>query len=300
MGIAPFVFLEEGVMRIRTEIVVVAAVIALAACRGHEEITGGYGSVGVSGVVTMAVGMSNSSPMGVRVSVSGTGMSAVLGTDGRFSFYGVPEQAELVFMRDDVNARLRLTSSPAPLQIELNSNKASLGRRRAGPRPLMQVEGLITAVSATEITVHDSHNQDVTAKITTDTIIRKGDKTLQASDLKMGDQVHMDVNVSGTDKTAVRITLQNPDDGDDDKDGMTVTANGIVKTVGTSSLTVSTVPKGDIVVNVDDKTIIRKQGDKITLADIKVNDEVNCMGTRVDDKTMLARQIEVRGVSGRH
>ena len=55
----------------------VAAVIALAACRGHEGITGGYGSEGVWGVVTMAVGMSNSSPTGVRVWVS---MSAVLGT----------------------------------------------------------------------------------------------------------------------------------------------------------------------------------------------------------------------------
>jgi hypothetical protein len=47
---------------------------------GHEAITGGYGSQGVTGVVTMAVGMSKSGPMGVRVLVSGTGMSAVLGT----------------------------------------------------------------------------------------------------------------------------------------------------------------------------------------------------------------------------
>ena len=161
-------------MRIRTTVVVVAAVFVLAGCQGHEAITGGYGSQGVTGVVTMAVGMSNSSPQGVRVSVSGTGMSAVLGTDGRFSFFGVPETADLLFTRDDVNARIKVAASLAPLQIELNSNSANIGRHRAVPSgPLMQIEGLITAISDAEITVHDSHNQDVTAKITTDTPKRR-------------------------------------------------------------------------------------------------------------------------------
>ena len=47
--------------------VLVGVVLVLAGCRGHEAITGGYGAEGVSGVVTMAVGMSNSSPAGVRV-----------------------------------------------------------------------------------------------------------------------------------------------------------------------------------------------------------------------------------------
>ncbi len=288
-------------MRTRTSFVVVAAVLALTACRGHEAVTGGYGSQGVSGVVTMAVGMTNSSPQGVRVTVGGTGMSAVLGTDGRFSFFGVPETANLTFSRDDLNARVRVTASPAPLQIELNSNSASVGRKRVVPsHPLMQIEGLITAVSDTEITVHDSHGQDVTATITTDTAIYRGNVRLQPSDLKVGDQVHVKANVSGDDKTAIIIILQNPDDGSDDAASQTMTANGTVKDVGGSQLTVSTVPKGDVTVNVDSNTIIRKQGVQITVGDIKVNDQVNCMGTRVDDHTLLAKQIEVRGVSGRH
>jgi hypothetical protein len=48
-------------------------------------------------------------------------------------------------------------------------------------------------------------------------------------------------------------------------------------------------------VQVDANTIIRKQGAIVHLADIKVGDGVNTMGTRVDDHTLLARQIEVRG-----
>jgi len=65
-------------------------------------------------------------------------------------------------------------------------------------------------------------------------------------------------------------------------------------------LSVSTVAKGDVVVKVDSNTIIRKLGDRMTLSDIHVHDQVNTMGTRIDDHTLHARQIEVRGVSGRH
>ena len=56
----------------------------------------------------------------------------------------------------------------------------------------------------------------------------------------------------------------------------------------------------DVTVKVDASTIIRKQVSIITLADIKAGDEVNTMGTRVDDHTEQARQIEVRGSSGHH
>ncbi len=233
------------------------------------------------------------------MTVGGTGMSALLATDGRFSFFGVPETADLIFTRGDVNARVRVTASPAPLQIELNSNAASVGRRRAAPSaPLLQIEGLITAIGATKITVHDSHNQDVTVKITTDTIIRKGDQALQPADLHIGDRVHVQAKVSGDEKTAVNIMLQNPED--DGSASQTMTANGTVKATGASELTVSTVPRGDVVVKVDSSTIIRKQGDRIALSDIHVGDEVNTMGTRIDDHTLQATQIEVRGVSGRH
>jgi hypothetical protein len=84
-------------MPISRTVVIVAAVLVLAACRDHETITGGYGVRGASGVVTMAVGMSNSSPAGVRVAVGGTGMSAVLGTDVRFS---IKKQGDRIRLSD--------------------------------------------------------------------------------------------------------------------------------------------------------------------------------------------------------
>lgn len=291
-------------MRISRIFVMVAAVLVLTACRGHETITGGYGDLGVSGVVTMAAGMPNSSPSGVRVGVGGTGMSAVLGPDGRFAFFGVPETAELIFTRDDVDARMRVAASFAPLSIELNSNSARNGRSRSvTPGPQLQVEGLIASISDTQIVVHDSHNNDVTLMITTNTAIYKGHQALTPSDLKAGDRVHVKASVSGDTKTALLIILQNPDDGDHNNGGDTsgtMTANGTVTANSGSELTVSTVPKGSAMVKVDGRTIIRKQGNLIGVGDIHVSDEVNCKGTRVDDHTLLARQIEVRGVSGHH
>jgi hypothetical protein len=64
-----------------------------------------------------------------------------------------------------------------------------------------------------------------------------------------------------------------------------------------STLRVLSQPKGEVTVQTDAKTIIKKQSQRITVAEIKPGDEVNCLGTRVDDHALQARQIEVRGSS---
>jgi Domain of unknown function (DUF5666) len=294
-----FLQTEVGVRTLKVGFIVAAVV--LAACRGHREtVTGDYGTGVVSGQIVMASGMSNASPAGVRVGVGGTGMSVVVGADGRFAFAGVPEGAQLLFERqsDGVNARLSLASTSAPVVVELSRNAAALApssRRRAAPSvPQQQIEGLITAASATSVTIHDSHNNDVELQITDKTVIRKGDTTLTPADLVVGWRVHATATDANNAKNAILIIVQN--ENEDDHGGETMTANGVVKSVGTDSLVVATVPKGDVTVNVDANTIIRKQGVILALADLKVGDEVNTMGQRVDDHTLLARQIEVRGV----
>jgi hypothetical protein len=51
-------------------------------------------------------------------------MSAVLGTDGRFLSSGVPSNAELIFTRADVHAKLTVVRSPNAAVIELSSHRA--------------------------------------------------------------------------------------------------------------------------------------------------------------------------------
>ena len=74
-----------------------------------------------------------------------------------------------------------------------------------------ELEGLITAVSDSSITVMNaSTGGPVTAAITKDTVIRKGNTRLKASDLKVGDRVHVKTTGSGDALTATEIMLQNP------------------------------------------------------------------------------------------
>src|SRR5258707_746081 len=81
------------------------------------------------------------------------------------------------------------------------------GRRHAGspPEPEQQVEGTITAASATSITVHDSHGEDVVLTITGNTVIRKGDTTIAATGLKVGDQVHVKAAMVNMVNTALEV-----------------------------------------------------------------------------------------------
>jgi hypothetical protein len=231
-------------------------------------------------------------------------MSTLLGPDGRFTFAGMPDNAELHFMRaaDGIDARLGVPSSGS-LTIELNSNSAR-GRKRAVPSVpavQLQIEGTVVTATADSLTVHSSHGEDVTVKLTDTTVIRHGQTPIAAADLKTGDRVHVKANVSGDTKTATEVIVQNEGEDDGSEDGgTTMTANGTVKSVGTDSLVVSTVPKGDVTVQVDASTDIKKQGDHITLAGIHAGDEVNTMGTKVDDHTLKARQIEVRGKGKDH
>jgi uncharacterized protein DUF5666 len=382
-------------MRTKSVILMILVAAVLTSCQRHESVTGNDGQSVISGQVVMASGLANSSPAGVEVSVVGTGMSATLGGDGRFTFVGVPENADLMFHRaDGIDSRLHLDSASSSLTVEVSANGAkvtnSSGGRRRGvsptdPGPSQQFEGtLVSDATAASLTIHDSHGNDVTIALTQTTLIRKGNQTVPATDLKAGDRVHVkatkvsdvltasqvivqepdddqgqnkqqtqeieglvvtaaadsltvhdshgnDVTVAITTTTVVRkgnqtvdpatlkkgdrvhvkatmvngvltateVIVQNTDDNGDDngQQGTTMTANGPVKSVGGTSLVVTSQPKGDVTVQTDASTIIRKQGVSIAVSDIKAGDEVNCLGTRVDDHTMKASQIEVRGNS---
>ncbi len=169
------------------------------------------------------------------------------------------------------------------------------------PVDLLEVEGTITAASATSITVHDSHGADVMLTLTDSTVIRKGDQTIAATGLKVGDHVHVMAVVQNSVNTAVLVIVQGSDDGSGSGSGGTVaTANGTVTATAGSTLTVHTENAGDVTVNTDSSTIVRKQGTVIAVADIHVGDGVNCLGTKVSDHTILAKQIEVRGDGSGH
>jgi hypothetical protein len=118
----------------RTRSIAAAAVLmVVAACSRHESVTGGYGEHVVAGTITMAATVANSSPAGVRVSVAGTGMEAVVGQDGRFVFSDAPDNVELRFTRlsDGIAASMSVPAGISDLVVELDRGSAHSGRSRA-------------------------------------------------------------------------------------------------------------------------------------------------------------------------
>jgi hypothetical protein len=333
----------------------------------------------VSGQVVMASG---GSPAGVSVTVRGTGQTMVLGEDGRFSFSGVPDDVQLIFTRSDgIHATYAAGRMAGSVVVELSANAATTassgghGRSRSAPSsPHAEYEGTVKSASATQLVIVDSHQGDTTFTLDSHTVITKGGATVQATDLKVGDRVHVSAtkqsdnsllalfvtaqNTNGHNETAEfegivkaiasdSITLTTPggevtlgidsstvfqpaapkvgdrvhvrvaktadglvatlvmvqggdDSGDDggEHGGTTMTANGKVTATGGDNITVDSESHGSVTVKVDSSTIIRKQGKTIGVADIKTGDFVNTMGTKIDDHSLLARQIEVRGESG--
>jgi len=106
----------------RTRAFAVAAVMMtmlVIGCAREDGITSSYGSGVLSGQLVMAGG---GSPAGVEVTVAGTGMTTVVGEDGRFVFAGVPEGAQLHIHRGtDVDAGFPLFRNSGSVTIEVRS-----------------------------------------------------------------------------------------------------------------------------------------------------------------------------------
>jgi hypothetical protein len=291
-------------MNTRRLVAALVVLFAAVACRNNERsmITGSYGSGAVSGEVFMVSTMTNGSPAGVEVSVKGTGMAMVLGDDGRFAFTAVPENAILGFRRaaDGIDATTKVNA--ASMSIELAWNIArSGGRHRAAPiAPLLEFEGTLKTVATDSIVVHTSFNTDVTVHLAAETVIRKGQTPVLPADLKVGDRVHVKTTLKDTVYTATEVIVQNDGaDGAGDA-AQSVTANGLVASIGTADMVVHTADGRDVTVQVDTKTLIRKYGQIIDFSAIKVGNHVEARGTAVDASTIKAVQIEVEDAPGQH
>ena len=157
---------------------------------------------------------------------------------------------------------------------------------------LRQYEGTIVSASATELVITDSHRNQVTFAITAETIIRKGNTTVAAADLRPGQRVHVKATVADDGaSTAVQIVLQNTRTA-------TVTVTGTVVSVTGTDILVTAKKGGNVTVQTDSSTSIRKKGKAIALTDIVAGDSLSATGTSISENTILATEVEIRGKSG--
>ncbi|HYR29786.1 MAG TPA: DUF5666 domain-containing protein [Thermoanaerobaculia bacterium] len=157
---------------------------------------------------------------------------------------------------------------------------------------LREYEGTIVSVSATELVVLTSKKVEATFLLTADTVIRKGNTTVAPADLLPGQRVHVKALEAEDAKTAVQVTLQNTRDAD------AVTVSGDVVSVAGGVLTVAT-RGGQVTVQTDAATRIRKKGKTITVGEILAGDSISAKGRTISENTILASEVEVRGKSGR-
>lgn len=283
-------------------ILAMVALVALAGCNRESTVSGTNGMRQVTGKVVPVGDLAGASPAGIEVRARGIGVTAVTDAAGQFALIGMPDESlELSFSRaeDGVDATLEVGAGVNSVVVDLQKSKAS-PRRHSARAPRIQLEGLITAISDTSITVMDaSRKVDVTAAIVETTTIRKGNRTLLPADLAVGDRVHVTASPNGDGTyNAIEIKLQEDEDGDDDGDDDDQPTKreleGKVLAIDPASITVMDASTGEQTAAITADTVIRKGGTTLTTADIKIGDRVHVKAKIEDDDSLTALEIMVQ------
>jgi len=158
----------------------------------------------------------------------------------------------------------------------------------------VEIEGTVSAISPASITVLNSKGSQ-TAAIVATTVIRHGNRTLTATDIKTGDRVHVKAQraADGT-LVATEIMVQNPADSDDDDDhSASVEIEGTVAAISATSITVRN-NQGSQTAAIVASTVIRKGNRNLTVADVPLGSRVHVKAERGTGGALVAKEIKVQ------
>lgn len=149
---------------------------------------------------------------------------------------------------------------------------------------LRELEGKIEKISADSITIGG-----IVVKVDSHTTIRGENGPIPFTQLKVGDEVQVKAqrNADGT-LLALDIKLED-EDGEED----TVEVQGVVTDVTTTSLTVKPEEGQPVTVTITADTVVMKDDQAATVADIKVGQKVEIKATRKPDSTLVATLIKI-------
>lgn len=279
----------------KTKILLIAAVlVSMSGCQETATVTGSAGERHLMGTVVTTGDLSGADPAGIRVQVPEFGIEAITAQGGGFVLTGLPEgQIKLRFSRteDGIDASLELLPGVNEVTVELERGRAST-RRRSARAPRIQLEGLITAISADSITVMDASRKiDVTCEINEDTVIRKGHRQLTTDDLAVGDRVHVRARPEGEDQLIAEEIKHQEGEDDDAPRPTKAELEGLILEVSSDSITVNDASTGPRTAAITDDTVIRKGKDQLSASDLKVGDQVHVKAKIEDDDSLTAEEI---------
>ena len=116
-------------------------------------------------------------------------------------------EGDRVHVRASIGANDELTALEIMLQQPADDDDDDGGDDGG---QVKELEGPVTAISATSITVENaSTHREETATINDDTVIRKGNRRLTTDDIPLGSRVHVKTNGDKENLVALEILLQN-------------------------------------------------------------------------------------------
>jgi hypothetical protein len=161
-----------------------------------------------AGVVTMGVPLA-----GVTVTIVGTTLTTSADGAGHFALKGIPAgDVEVQFTGGSAGARVRLRDVSDREQIQItvtiSGSSADVSKEHRVKGSEAQLEGRITSVSPSS---RAFEIEDVHVSVPGGATIRYGSRTLELSELQVGDRIHAAGSKDGSAVTAREVELEHPE-----------------------------------------------------------------------------------------
>lgn len=187
---------------------------------------------------------------------------------------------------------------PAPPQGQSEQGGGPQGRRGGMMMRGRGVGGTISAIDGGTLTLQTRDGGTATVKTSADTKFQVDGKEAKLSDFKVGERVMVAGTKGDGDTWTAERVMSNPAMEARMREGLGKEfIAGKVKSIDGTNITVDRIDGQTQTIAVDESTSFRKQRESITLADIKVGDQVFGRGA-VKDGTFVASQLNV-GEPGR-
>jgi len=166
-------------------------------------------------------------------------------------------------------------------------------------RPGEMMSGTIASVGVDRIEIKSEDGASHIVLVSDQTRYRQGEQEIQLEDLKPGDRVfargQTDANKQFTATTVRRVTEEEMQRSQAGREGgppggfQGERLGGEILSIEGNQLKVRTRMRGEVIVVVNDKTTFMKEGQAITLKDLKVGDRIFAAGKEADGKFVAER-----------
>ena len=162
---------------------------------------------------------------------------------------------------------------------------------------LLEIEGKITAISGSSITIQTEDGSKVEVNVGATTTIRGEDGPIPLSQLKVGDKIEVKAQ-RNADGSLQAIDIKVEGEENDDEEDASVEVKGVVTDISSTSLTVKTEGGQMVTVTITPTTVIKKDDEPATFVDIKVGQKVEIKAMRQTDGSLVATRIKIEEEDG--